>query len=73
MGRRKIVIAPITSERNRSVTYVKRKAGLFKKAHELAVLTDASIAVIVFGHNGKLSEFCSGDIDRLLLRYTEVS
>ncbi|PWN53322.1 hypothetical protein IE53DRAFT_305796, partial [Violaceomyces palustris] len=51
--------------------YLKRKAGLFKKAHELAVLTDSDVAVIVFGHNGKLAEFCSSDIDRLLLRYTQ--
>lgn len=73
MGRKKIKIQRIQEDRNRSVTYLKRKAGLFKKAHELAVLTDSDVAVIVFGHNGRLAEFCSGDIDRLLLRYTEVS
>lgn len=73
MGRKKIKIQPIKEDRNRSVTYLKRKAGLFKKAHELAVLTDSDVAVIVFGHNGKLAEFCSGDIDQVLLRYTEVS
>lgn len=39
--------------RNRQVTYLKRKAGLFKKAYELATLTDSQVAVIVFGHNGK--------------------
>ncbi len=71
MGRKKIKIQPIKEDRNRSVTYLKRKAGLFKKAHELAVLTDSQVAVIVFGHNGKLAEFCSTDIDLLLLRYTE--
>lgn len=71
MGRKKIKIQPIKEDRNRSVTYLKRKAGLFKKAHELAVLTDSQVAVIVFGHNGKLAEFCSTDIDLHLLRYTE--
>lgn len=71
MGRKKIKIQPITGDRNRSATFLKRKAGLFKKAYELAVLTDSEIAVIVFGRNGKLSEFCSGDIDQFLLRYTE--
>ncbi|CDS01087.1 hypothetical protein [Sporisorium scitamineum] len=71
MGRKKIKIQPIKEDRNRSVTYLKRKAGLFKKAHELAVLTDSQVAVIVFGHNGKLAEFCSTDIDLLLLRYTD--
>lgn len=72
MGRKKIKIEPIQEGRNRQVTYLKRKAGLFKKAHELATLTDSQVAVIVFGHNGRLSQFCSGDIDQVLLRYTEV-
>lgn len=71
MGRKKIRITRITDDRNRSVTYLKRKAGLMKKAHELAVLTGSEVAVIVFGQNGKLSEFCSGDMDHLLLRYTD--
>lgn len=71
MGRKKIKIQPIEGDRNRSATYLKRKYGLFKKAYELAVLTDSEIAVIVFGRNGKLAEFCSGDIDEFLLRYTE--
>lgn len=71
MGRKKIRITRITDDRNRSVTYLKRKAGLMKKAHELAVLTGSEVAVIVFGQNGKLSEFCSSDMDHLLLRYTD--
>lgn len=73
MGRKKIKIAPIQGERNRTATFVKRKTGLFKKAHELAILTDSDIAVIVFNRNGKLAEFCSGDMDEFLLRYTEYS
>lgn len=73
MGRKKIKITRIADDRNRSVTYLKRKAGLMKKAHELAVLTGSEVAVIVFGQNGKLSEFCSSDMDMLLLRYTEHS
>ncbi|CAO1631932.1 unnamed protein product [Parajaminaea phylloscopi] len=71
MGRKKIKIEPIQEGRNRQVTYLKRKAGLFKKAYELATLTDSQVAVIVFGHNGKLSQFCSGDMDQILLKYTE--
>ncbi|WFD05581.1 vacuolar protein sorting/targeting protein PEP1 [Malassezia vespertilionis] len=71
MGRKKIKIEPIEGERNRSATYLKRKTGLFKKAYELAVLTDSDVAVVVFGRNGKLSEYCSGDMDDFLLRYTE--
>ncbi|PWN96668.1 SRF-like protein, partial [Tilletiopsis washingtonensis] len=56
MGRKKIKIQRIAEDRNRSVTYLKRKAGLMKKAHELAVLTDSDVAVIVFAKNGKLAE-----------------
>ncbi|PWN91212.1 SRF-TF-domain-containing protein, partial [Acaromyces ingoldii] len=60
--RKKIKIAPITDDRNRSVTYLKRKAGLMKKAHELAILTNSEVAVIVFSQNNKLAEFSSSDI-----------
>ncbi|TIC00857.1 hypothetical protein E3Q18_00876 [Wallemia mellicola] len=71
MGRRKIQIKPLKDDRNRSVTFLKRKTGLFKKAHELGVLCSADVAVIVFGHNGKLYEFSSGNIEKILMKYTE--
>lgn len=48
MGRRKISIAPIADDRNRSVTFLKRKNGLFKKAYELGILCSADVAVVVF-------------------------
>ncbi|TNY21935.1 SRF-type transcription factor RlmA [Rhodotorula diobovata] len=70
MGRRKISIAPIKDDRNRQVTFLKRKNGLFKKAYELGVLCSADVAVIVFNANGKLFEFHSGDMDQILLRYS---
>lgn len=73
MGRRKISIAPITDDRNRSVTFLKRKNGLFKKAYELGVLCSADVAVIVFNSAGKLFEFHSGDMDQILLRYSHYS
>ena len=69
MGRKKIKIAPIEDDRNRSVTFLKRKNGLFKKAHELGVLCQADVAVIVFAGNRKLYEFCNGDMKELLYRY----
>jgi MADS-box transcription factor len=49
MGRRKIAIQPITNDRTRSVTFLKRKTGLFKKAYELGVLCSVDVAVIIFG------------------------
>ncbi|OJD14113.1 hypothetical protein AJ78_05513 [Emergomyces pasteurianus Ep9510] len=69
MGRRKIEIKAIKDDRNRSVTFLKRKGGLFKKAHELSVLCSVDVAVIIFGHNKKLYEFSSGDINETLGRY----
>ncbi|KUL88396.1 hypothetical protein ZTR_04916 [Talaromyces verruculosus] len=69
MGRRKIEIKAIKDDRNRSVTFLKRKGGLFKKAHELSVLCSVDVAVIIFGHNKKLYEFSSGDIGETLGRY----
>ncbi|OKL57624.1 hypothetical protein UA08_07312 [Talaromyces atroroseus] len=69
MGRRKIEIKAIKDDRNRSVTFLKRKGGLFKKAHELSVLCSVDVAVIIFGHNKKLYEFSSGDIRETLHRY----
>lgn len=69
MGRRKINIEPITQERNRTVTFIKRKAGLFKKAHELAVLCQVDVAVIILGHNNTFYEFSSVDTGDLIRHY----
>lgn len=69
MGRRKIEIQPLTDDRNRTVTFVKRKAGLFKKAHELAVLCQVDLAVIIIGNNNKLYEFSSVDTREILNVY----
>nr|GAT57641.1 protein phosphatase [Mycena chlorophos] len=73
MGRRKIEIQPIIHERNRSVTFLKRKNGLFKKAYELGVLCSVDVAVIIFeqrpGHNVKLYQYCSGDVQDMVRRH----
>ncbi|KXS96873.1 hypothetical protein AC578_6217 [Pseudocercospora eumusae] len=69
MGRRKIEIKPIRDDRNRSVTFLKRKGGLFKKAHELSVLCSVDVAVIIFGHNKKLYEYSSSDINEIVGRF----
>ncbi|KAF2858783.1 hypothetical protein K470DRAFT_118587 [Piedraia hortae CBS 480.64] len=69
MGRRKIEIKPIVDDRNRSVTFLKRKTGLFKKAHELSVLCSVDVAVVVFGNNNKkLYEYSSSDLNGILNR-----
>ncbi|KAI1384055.1 uncharacterized protein F4822DRAFT_59542 [Hypoxylon trugodes] len=69
MGRRKIEIKAIKDDRNRSVTFLKRKGGLFKKAHELSVLCSVDVAVFIFGSNKKLYEYSSGDMRDLITRY----
>lgn len=66
MGRRKIEIQPLADDRNRTVTFLKRKAGLFKKAHELAVLCQVDLAVIILGNNNRLYEFSSVDTKELI-------
>ncbi|KAJ1556357.1 Myocyte-specific enhancer factor 2D [Cladochytrium tenue] len=71
MGRKKIKIAPISDERNRQVTFLKRKFGLMKKAYELSVLCDCEIALIIINHNHKLVQYASSDMDKILLKYTE--
>ncbi|KAL2113948.1 hypothetical protein VUR80DRAFT_1526 [Thermomyces stellatus] len=70
MGRRKIEIKAIKDDRNRSVTFLKRKGGLFKKAHELSVLCSVDVAVFIFGNNKKLYEYSSSDMRELITRYT---
>lgn len=69
MGRRKIEIQPLTDERNRTVTFIKRKAGLLKKAHELAVLCQVDITVLIVGPNNTLYEFSSVDTNDLIDHY----
>ncbi|XP_042235713.1 myocyte-specific enhancer factor 2-like isoform X1 [Homarus americanus] len=71
MGRKKIQISRITDERNRQVTFTKRKFGLMKKAYELSVLCDCEIALIIFNSSNKLFQYASTDMDKVLLKYTE--
>lgn len=54
-------------------TFLKRKGGLFKKAHELSVLCSVDVAVFIFGNNKKLYEYSSADMRDLITRYTYVS
>uniref|UniRef100_A0A3P9I425 MADS-box domain-containing protein n=1 Tax=Oryzias latipes TaxID=8090 RepID=A0A3P9I425_ORYLA len=71
MGRKKIQITRIVDERNRQVTFMKRKFGLMKKAYELSVLCDCEIALIIFNGSNKLFQYASTDMDKVLLKYTE--
>nr|AXR70626.1 MADS-box 4 [Momordica dioica] len=57
MGRGRIEIKWIENSTNRQVTYSKRRNGIFKKAHELSVLCDAKVSLIMFSNNKKMHEY----------------
>lgn len=59
MGRGKIAIKRIENPTTRQVTFSKRRAGLLKKTHELSVLCDAQIGLIIFSSTGKLCQYCT--------------
>ena len=42
-----------------------------KKAYELSVLCDCEIALVIFSGSGKLFQYASSDMDKVLLKYTE--
>ncbi|VAH83835.1 unnamed protein product [Triticum turgidum subsp. durum] len=58
MARRgRVELRRIEDRTSRQVRFSKRRAGLFKKAFELAVLCDAEVALLVFSPAGKLYEY----------------
>ncbi|KAL8137552.1 hypothetical protein V2J09_003553, partial [Rumex salicifolius] len=72
MGRGRVQLKRIENKISRQVTFSKRRSGLLKKAHEISVLCDADVALIVFSNKGKLFEFPASppsSMDRILERY----
>ncbi|RWW29000.1 hypothetical protein GW17_00006496 [Ensete ventricosum] len=57
MGRGRVQLKRIENKINRQVTFSKRRSGLLKKAHEISVLCDAEVALIIFSTKGKLYEY----------------
>ena len=53
MGRKKITIECINDQRQRRVTYFRRRHGLLKKAEELAVLCDCNLALVILPNPNK--------------------
>jgi MADS-box transcription enhancer factor 2A len=51
--------------------YARRKRALLKKALELSVLCDSEIGIVVFNSSGQLCQYASGDMERLLERYSK--
>nr|XP_051191287.1 MADS-box transcription factor 20-like isoform X2 [Lolium perenne] len=74
MGRGKVQLRRIENNVSRQVTFSKRRSGLLKKAHEIAVLCDADVAVIVFSAKGRLYEYSAHtSMERILERYERFS
>ncbi|CAK8532221.1 unnamed protein product [Lathyrus sativus] len=74
MGRGRVQLKRIENKINRQVTFSKRRCGLLKKAHEISVLCDAEVALIVFSNKGKLYEYSSDPcMERILERYERYS
>ncbi|EIE78078.1 hypothetical protein RO3G_02782 [Rhizopus delemar RA 99-880] len=69
MGRKKIQIQRIKDDRNRQVTFLKRKHGLMKKAYELSVLCNCEVALMIIPPNNKMIQYSSSDMDSLLTRF----
>ncbi|XP_008644264.1 m15 protein isoform X2 [Zea mays] len=74
MGRGKVQLKRIENKINRQVTFSKRRSGLLKKAHEISVLCDAEVALIIFSTKGKLYEYSTDScMDKILDRYERYS
>ncbi|CAH8389134.1 unnamed protein product [Eruca vesicaria subsp. sativa] len=69
MVRGRVEVKRIENKVNRQVTFSKRRGGLLKKAHELSVLCDVQVALIIFSSSGKLYEFSSDVMEKIIERY----
>ncbi|KAD4385379.1 hypothetical protein E3N88_25547 [Mikania micrantha] len=59
MGRGRVTLKRIENKLNRQITFSKRMSGLMKKAHEISILCDVDVALIVFSTEGKLAEYAT--------------
>nr|ABP93402.1 AP1-2 [Pyrus pyrifolia] len=74
MGGGRVQLKRIENKINRQVTFSKRSTGLLKKAHEISVLCDAQVALIVFSNKGKLFEYATDScMEQILERYERYS
>ncbi|XP_057755001.1 truncated transcription factor CAULIFLOWER A-like [Arachis stenosperma] len=70
MGRGRVQLKRIENKTSQQVTFSKRRTGLLKKAHEISVLCDAQVALIMFSTKGKLFEYSSeSSMEDILERY----
>ncbi|KAL6500729.1 hypothetical protein OROHE_025526 [Orobanche hederae] len=68
-GRRKIEMKLISDENARTVTFSKRRAGLFKKATELSILCGTQIAIVIFSLGGRAYSFGHPNVESVVGRF----
>ncbi|KAL6842075.1 hypothetical protein ACP4OV_028054 [Aristida adscensionis] len=69
-GRGRVEVRRIENSVSRQVTFSKRRRGLAKKAHELAVLCDVDLALLVFSDKGCLYHYAAhASMEQVLDRY----
>lgn len=69
MGRKKIKIANIANSRQKHITFMRRKAGIIKKCHELAILCNAKVMLAVWDEDSDCHVFATEPVDRLMQAY----
>ncbi|KAK7273291.1 hypothetical protein RIF29_14340 [Crotalaria pallida] len=70
MGRGRVQLKRIENKTSQQVTFSKRRTGLLKKAHEISVLCDTQVALVMFSSKGKLFEYSSEpSMENILERY----
>mmetsp|Transcript_25956 Transcript_25956/g.28861 ORF Transcript_25956/g.28861 Transcript_25956/m.28861 type:complete len:250 (+) Transcript_25956:63-812(+) len=67
-GRRKIEIAFIEEKSRRHITFSKRKAGIMKKAYELATLTGTQVLLLVASETGHVYTFATPKLQPLITK-----
>jgi len=65
-GRRKINIEYIPDKSRRQITFSKRKAGIMKKAYELATLTGTQVLLLVASESGHVYTFATPKLQPLI-------
>ncbi|XP_047978578.1 MADS-box protein AGL42-like [Salvia hispanica] len=56
-------------DRQQEASFSRRRACLFNKARQLAVLCDAQVAIIIISSHGKIYEFATSSMQEILTRY----
>ncbi|GLJ54771.1 hypothetical protein SUGI_1176470 [Cryptomeria japonica] len=56
MGRRKLLAIYRADKKKRRQTFLKRKKGLLKKAHELSLLCGSRVIIIIYSEDGQKFE-----------------